>query len=81
MTYDEVLETVRQNITTVLPSVSASAIRPEMTLKELGADSVDRADISTMSMEALGLRLPLVELGKAGRIEDLIQLFLAHGPR
>ena len=74
MTYDEVYEVVKQQITKVLPSVSPDMIHADASLKDLGADSVDRADISTMSMEQLGLRLPLVELGKVTNIRGLIEL-------
>lgn len=74
MTYDEVYEVVKQQITKVLPSVSPDMIHADASLKDLGADSVDRADISTMSMEQLGLRLPLVELGKVANIRGLIEL-------
>jgi polyketide biosynthesis acyl carrier protein len=72
-----VFDIIRDNIAAVLPSVNAAMILRETKLEELGADSVDRSDISIGAMEAVGLSLPLVELGKARNIGALVDLL--HG--
>jgi len=81
MTREQVYDTIKSNIISVLPEVSESSIAPERTLKDLGADSIDRADISTMSMENMDLRIPLVELGKVSTIGELVDLLYTHAQR
>jgi polyketide biosynthesis acyl carrier protein len=68
-----VFETVKRNIMAVL-NVEGSAILPERALTELGANSLDRAEIVTLSMEDLGLRFPLRELQGVANIGSLVRL-------
>ena len=75
MTKEEVFEVVKKNIVDILPDVVDGDIRISDQLKDLGANSVDRADIVIQSMEDLNLKLSLVELGVAKNIEGLVSLF------
>jgi polyketide biosynthesis acyl carrier protein len=43
-------------------------------LKDYGANSIDRADIAIDAMEAVGCKIPLVDLGKVSNISGLIDL-------
>ncbi len=44
-------------------------------LKDLGADSMDRADIVMMTMESLSQRIPLIELAGLTNIGELVDAF------
>jgi polyketide biosynthesis acyl carrier protein len=69
-----VFELVKNQIACVLPAVAGATVLPENRLEDLGADSVDRADIATGSMDAMGLSLPLVQLGEPRTIGELVDL-------
>ncbi len=74
MSKEDVFQAVKKNIVEILPHVSLDNIRIEGQLKDLGANSIDRMEIVTMSMEALGIKIPLVELGQVENIEGLVNL-------
>ncbi|WP_437329925.1 acyl carrier protein [Sorangium sp. So ce381] len=74
MTRDEVLSIVRENIVMVLPEVDATLLRPERSLSELGANSVDRAEIVVGAMAALRIKVPGSELAEAKNIGGLVDV-------
>jgi polyketide biosynthesis acyl carrier protein len=74
ITCDRTYQTVIEQIVNVLPHLSKQQIDPRMRLKDIGADSVARADIYALSMDALGLDLPLVDLARAADIAELVEL-------
>lgn len=68
----EVLAAVSKSILEVLPDVAPEAIRPDRSLSELGANSVDRMEVVTLSMEALGVKIPLMSFAGVTNIGDLV---------
>ena len=77
MTRDQIFALLKQHIVRVLPDVTPDRIALGASLKELGADSVDRADIATSMKDALVVDVPLVELGKVKDLAGLVDLL--HG--
>jgi len=77
MTRETIFSLLKQHIARVLPHVPEGQIAPHVTLKELGADSVDRADIATSLKDDLKVDVPLVELGKVKDVGALVDLL--HG--
>jgi polyketide biosynthesis acyl carrier protein len=74
MNRDEVFEVVRLCILEVLPDVEHDAVTLGGTLSDLGANSIDRADIVTMSMEKLGITVPVTEFQRVHDIPSLVTL-------
>jgi polyketide biosynthesis acyl carrier protein len=74
----QVFEQIRKIIGDVVPELATRSISMEDSLKELGADSVDRAEILVRSMAALKLKVPLVEFGKAKNIDAIVAIFLRY---
>jgi len=74
MTREATLEIVRSQILAVLPAIPKERISLDATFRELGADSVDRSDIYTGALDALGLELPLVKLAEAQSVGALVDL-------
>jgi polyketide biosynthesis acyl carrier protein len=74
MTKEEVFQVVKDSIIEFLPDVSPEQIEISLSLKDLGANSVDRMDIVINSMESLGIKIPLVEFGKVNNIQGLVDL-------
>ena len=73
-TRDEVFAVVKEKIREVLgDAISLESIRPEVALRDLGANSLDRVEIVSLSMQALALRFPVRELGKVSNIGELVE--------
>lgn len=74
MTREQIFELLKLHIVRVRPDIAPEQIVYEVSLKELGADSVDRADICTSLKDELGIEIQLVELGKAPNVGALADL-------
>lgn len=74
MTREQIFELLKHHIGRVRPDIAPEQIAYEVSLKELGADSVDRADICTSLKDDLGIDIQLVELGKVPNIGALVDL-------
>lgn len=75
MDKDQIFSIIKQNIVDVVPDLANRTIAIEDSLKDLGANSVDRAEIIIKSMAALQLKVPLVEFGQAKNIQELVNIF------
>jgi polyketide biosynthesis acyl carrier protein len=73
-----VLAVVKSNICAVLPELDPDTIAPDARLVDLGANSIDRADIVVQSMADLDLRVAPGELSRAQNIGGLVALFVEH---
>lgn len=71
---------VEKHIREVLAGVPIGAIHDHVRLKDLGANSIDRADIVTYSMEDLALRFPLRELADVENVGMLVDALAARLP-
>lgn len=69
-----VFDVVKKSILEILPDIEANDIIIEESLKNLGANSIDRMDIVINSMEALEIKVPLVEFGNAKNIQGLVDV-------
>ncbi len=79
MTESETFEIVKKVILEILPFLSPDDVSVGRSLKDLGANSIDRMEVATQSMEELGLKIPMVEFGKVKNIEGLVALLHSHG--
>lgn len=78
MNEDDIFATVKTNVLAVLPDLDPSQVTMSGTLTDLGANSVDRADVVTMSMEDLGLVIPISEFQEVHDIASLVALLKRH---
>lgn len=74
MLKQEVFEAVKSAILEVLPDLKPELISIEKQLKDLGANSIDRMEVVTLSMETLGLKLPMMTFAKVHNIEGLVNV-------
>lgn len=72
---DEVFSILHRCIVNVLPELEGRAITMHDSLKELGANSIDRAEIIVQGLSALSIRAPLITFGQARNIAELVALF------
>jgi len=78
MTRETVKAALVENILAILPDLDPTMVDESKTLAELGANSIDRADITIQTMEGLGIKFPLTELAGITTIASLIDHFLAR---
>jgi polyketide biosynthesis acyl carrier protein len=73
LTQEQVFEVVKAKIIEVLGDVPPASIRRDVSLSDLGANSLDRVEVASLSMQALSLRFPVRELGKVSNIGELVE--------
>jgi len=78
MTKEDIFGIIKKNILKVLMDIDTNKININQSLKDLGANSVDRVEIAQYSMEDLNLIIPRVELGYARNIKDLVDILYKH---
>ena len=71
MTQQDILGLIGRHAGEVLPRLQQHVFQPTDSLKELGANSVDRSEIIMMTLESLSVRIPLIEMAKARNIGEL----------
>lgn len=75
MNRDQMIELIGRSAREVLPGLDEHIFGPEDRLQELGANSVDRAEIVMLVQEALSMSVPRVELfgpRNVGQLADLL---------
>lgn len=76
----EVFEVVKNNILEILPKVTADMVTPEHSLSELGANSVDRMEVITLSMADLNLNIALLSFAGVSNIGGLVDVLYNGQP-
>jgi polyketide biosynthesis acyl carrier protein len=71
----DVFAVVKSCILEVVPDVQASAIELDVSMRDLGANSVDRMEVVTLAMEKLDIRLPVVQFADVKSIRQLVQVY------
>jgi polyketide biosynthesis acyl carrier protein len=69
-----IFNTIKQHIFSIFPEIQPEHITLESSLHDLGANSIDRADIIVNTLADLNLRVPLVTFAQAKNIEELAGL-------
>ena len=75
-----VLEVIATAAREVIPDLDEHAFIETDRLTDLGANSVDRAEIAMLAQESLSLSIPRVELFGPTNIGELADLFLKKMP-
>ena len=76
MTTMEMLDLIAQHTREILPGLETHQFTSTDRLVDLGANSVDRAEIAMLVQESLGLSVARVELFGPKNIGELAELFL-----
>jgi polyketide biosynthesis acyl carrier protein len=76
MTRTDLLDLIAHHTREILPGLDAHQFVPSDRLADLGANSVDRAEIAMLVQESLGLSVSRVELFGPKNIGELADLFL-----
>lgn len=74
MTREQILQIIIEKSREVLPTLQAHAFRPSDRLQDLGANSIDRAEIVVLVQESLALNVPLTAQIRPRNIGELAEL-------
>jgi polyketide biosynthesis acyl carrier protein len=80
VTHDEIRQAVRATIVSVLPHLDQGTIQGHQSLKDLGADSVERIEIIMALRRQLAVSEPLARFSTLPNI-DALEAFLAIAGR
>ncbi|MEK3904685.1 MULTISPECIES: phosphopantetheine-binding protein [unclassified Paenibacillus] len=72
MSKDQVLEIMKLKMIDILPDLTPGQIRREVSMKDLGANSIDRFDIISDTMDELKLKIPLLQFGSFKNIGEVV---------
>jgi polyketide biosynthesis acyl carrier protein len=78
MSFSTIYSMIKETILDVLPELQPQQVEEALSLKDLGANSIDRAEIAIQMMERLELKIPPVELTKVATIGELAELLFRH---
>jgi len=76
MTKMNLLDLIAQHTREILPGLDAHQFAGSDRLADLGANSVDRAEIAMLVQESLGISIPRIQLFGPRNIGELADLFL-----
>jgi polyketide biosynthesis acyl carrier protein len=74
MKKEEIFNLIKQNTCTIIPELENHNFQAKDQFKDLGANSIDRAEIIMMTMEQLSLQIPRVEVFGTKNIGELVDL-------
>jgi polyketide biosynthesis acyl carrier protein len=77
MTQEEVFAVIKTTVLEIVPHVKEGDVLIDRSLKDLGANSVDRAEIAMLAQESLGIAVPRVELFGPTNIGELADLLVS----
>ncbi|MEU9129814.1 phosphopantetheine-binding protein [Kitasatospora sp. NPDC048540] len=78
MTTDEIFAVVRRNLLEVLPELTESQITLDHSMRDLGANSIDRMDVVIATQDDLGVRVPAETLTRANDLRSLVAVLSEH---
>lgn len=78
MTIEDIFAIVVAHTREVLPGLDDHAFQFSDSLRELGANSIDRSEIVMLTLESLSLKIPMIEVAKAGNMGELAGLLHAR---
>ena len=74
MNKNDIFAIIAKHAQEVVPSLESHVFAQDDALRDLGANSIDRAEITMMTLETLALRIPLTELAGAQNMGELAAL-------
>lgn len=70
-----IFSTLKKSIAEILTDLDTNAITTQESLRDLGLNSVDRADVLLQTMESLQMNVPMMEFAAAQNIGEIVDVF------
>ncbi|MBX3709973.1 MAG: acyl carrier protein [Gammaproteobacteria bacterium] len=74
MEKNDIFMLIKEKISIVMNDIDENKIKPSASLKELGLNSIDRAEIILLTLETLQLKSSLVDFAMAKNIGELCDM-------
>jgi polyketide biosynthesis acyl carrier protein len=74
----EIFAVIKRNVLVVVPEVEAGEISMDRSLSDLGCNSIDRAEVVSMTLEELRITAPLRDVSRGGTIGQLVAVMRRH---
>lgn len=81
MNSPDAFETFKSVFAEVVPDIDVNGISCGDKPRELGANSIDRAEIITETMQKLGISVPMVTFASADTVGDIVAIMSDQGAR
>ncbi|GGU32355.1 phosphopantetheine-binding protein [Lentzea flava] len=78
MTEQEIFAVVRRHLVDVLPDLDESRIQLDRSMKDLGANSIDRMDVVIGVQDELGVTVPASAMKDVHDLRSLVVALQAH---
>lgn len=75
MEKEQIFEILKKNVCEVMIDLDENLVTMKESLRDLGTNSVDRADILMQTMEMLRVKIPMVEFAIAQNIDEIVKVF------
>lgn len=75
MTQDEIFAVILRNVVEVLPELADREVTPKDSMRELGANSIDRMDVVIAAQDELGIKVPASAFADAPDLGSLAAVF------
>ncbi|KIC00729.1 phosphopantetheine-binding protein [Flavobacterium sp. JRM] len=70
----KIVEQIRENLIEIIPELEGQTISNDEKLSDIGANSIDRAELIALTLEQLEKEIPRIELAGAQTINELAEL-------
>lgn len=74
MNVNDIFDIIVRNTREVVPGLQEHQFQFDDSLRDLGANSVDRSEIVMMTLESLSLNMPMIQLARAENMGDLASI-------
>lgn len=74
MTNDDIFAVIKKHLIDICPDIDEEKVTPNVSMKDLGASSLDMVEVVSCSMRELGVRVPRQELSSIKDIQGLADL-------
>lgn len=71
---NKIVEQIRENLIEIIPELEGKTISNDEKLSDIGANSIDRAELIALTLEQLEKEIPRIELAGAQTINELAEL-------
>ncbi|KIA95291.1 MULTISPECIES: phosphopantetheine-binding protein [unclassified Flavobacterium] len=71
---NKIVEQIRENLIEIIPELEGQTISNDEKLSDIGANSIDRAELIALTLEQLEKEIPRIELAGAQTINELAEL-------
>ncbi|KAA1242937.1 acyl carrier protein [Aquimarina sp. RZ0] len=71
---EKVIAIIKENLLDIIPELADEEFSNDDSFVDLGANSLDRGELITLTLEHINLDIPRIELAKAQTINELAEL-------